>query len=143
MFDAIEEKGDLLNSDDAFELLQQLERNKTADIRRKRAHFRLGIKAGVILQSGNTSELLDFKIKGVTGDLSEGGTSCLFPIPPHVGDIYRFQFDRQSLDLPLTFARCVRCRLIRENAYEAGFSFFQKICLPDQLSVTAETSNTR
>ena len=137
MFDQTDDSAGKLSSDEAFNLLRELEGSTTEEIRRQRAHFRLAIKAGVILQSGNASELLTFKVKGVTGDVSEGGCSGLFPIPPRVGDIYRLHFDRQALDLPLTFARCVRCRLVREDAFEAGFAFFKTICLPD--NVAAQT----
>jgi len=119
-----------LDKDQAFDLLQELGRNTSAEIQRQRAHFRRVIKAGVVLQSGNASDLLKFKLKGVSGDISEGGCSVLFPLPPRVGDIYRLEFDRQAIDLPLTFARCVRCRLVREDAYEAGFAFFRPIVLP-------------
>ena len=94
-----------LNSDQAFDLLQELGRNTSAEIQRQRAHFRRVIKAGVVLQGGNASDLLKFKLKGVSGDISEGGCSVLFPLPPRVGDIYRLEFDRQAIDLPLTFAR--------------------------------------
>lgn len=121
-----------LTSDDAFDMLQELEQNTSEEIRRQRAYFRMAIKAGVVLQSGNASELLSFKVKGVSGDVSEGGCSVLFPIPIKVGDIYRLQFDRKALDIPLAFARCVRCRLVREDAFEAGFAFFAPICLPAQ-----------
>ncbi len=119
-----------LNSDQAFDLLQELGRNTSAEIQRQRAHFRRVIKSGVVLQGGNASDLLKFKLKGVSGDISEGGCSVLFPLPPRVGDIYRLEFDRQAIDLPLTFARCVRCRLVREDAFEAGFAFFKPIVLP-------------
>jgi hypothetical protein len=122
-----------VSSDEGFDLLQELTRNTPEEISRQRAHFRLAIKAGVTMQSGNTSDLRKFKVKGVTGDVSEGGLSALFPIPTQVGDIYRLQFDREVLELPLTFARCVRCRVIREDAYEAGFAFFTPICLPENV----------
>ena len=140
MFDDPEEAGGALNSDDAFGVLRDLERNTPDEIRRQRAHFRLAIKAGVVLQPGNASELTSFKAKGVTGDVSEGGCSALFPIPLHVGDVYRLQFDQKTLDLPLTFARCVRCRLIREDAFEAGFAFFAPICLPENVACRSESS---
>jgi hypothetical protein len=140
MFDDHSQPTDSLNSDEAFDLLQDLARNTPDEIRRQRAHFRLAIKAGIVLQSGNASELLDFKVKGVTGDISEGGLSALFPIPPRVGDIYRLQFDHSLLDLPLIFARCVRCRVIREDAYEAGFAFFTPICLPEKVKANSESS---
>ena len=132
MFDESDSDGPL-NSDQAFDLLQELGRNTTAEIQRQRAHFRRVIKTAVVLQSGNASDLLKFKLKGVTGDVSEGGCSALFPLPPRVGDIYRLEFDRQTVELPLTFARCVRCRLVREDAFEAGFAFFKPIVLPTRV----------
>jgi len=131
MFGEFDDTGGTIGSDDAFDLLQDLEKNTPEEIRHQRAHFRLAIKASVTLQAGNASELLSLKVKGVTGDISAGGTSILFPIAPRVGDIYRLAFDRDTLDLPLTFARCIRCRLVREDAFEAGFSFFSPISLPE------------
>jgi hypothetical protein len=140
MFDDSEELGPALSSDDAFSVLRDLERNTPEEIRRQRAHFRLAIKVTVVLQPGNASELMSFKVQGVTGDISEGGCSALFPIPIRVGDVYRLQFDRRMLDLPLTFSRCVRCRLIREDAFEAGFAFFAPICLPEEVASRSESS---
>jgi len=129
-----------LNKDEAFAVLEELGRNTPEEIRRHRAHFRLAIKAAVVLQPGNASELMSMKVKGVTGDVSEGGCSTLFPIPARVGDVYRLAFDRSALNLPLTFARCVRCRLVREDAFEVGFAFFTPISLPEQVSAAQETS---
>lgn len=124
--------GAAVNADEAFDLLQELERNKSDEIRRQRQHFRLMLKARVTLLPGSASELMTFRVQGVTGDLSEGGCCALFPTPARVGDVYRLEFDRSVLDLPTTFARCVRCRLLREESYEAGFMFFSPICLPEQ-----------
>ena len=140
MLDSFEDDPSPLDGGEAFGLLRDLERNTPAEIRRQRAHFRLAIKAGVILQPGNAHDLLKLKIQGVTGDVSEGGFSGLFPIPICVGNVYRLQFDRKELDLPLTFARCVRCRLVREDAFEAGFAFFSPIALPDEVIDRAESS---
>ena len=121
------------DDDNAFDLLQELERNTPDEIRRQRAHFRVAVKAHVTLQPANASQMLKFKMQGTTGDLSEGGCRILFPLPVHVGDIYRLEFDRGQLDLPLTFARCVRCHLLREDAFEAGFTFFAPIAMPANL----------
>ena len=140
MFDNPENSNEILGNDEAFDLLQDLGRNTPEEIRRQRAHFRLAVKTAVILQPGNASDQLRFKLKGTTGDISEGGTSILFPLPIQVGDIFRLQFDREQLDLPLTFARCVRCRLVREDAFEAGFCFFSPIALPNAAEKTGESS---
>lgn len=124
--------------DDAFAVLRELERNTPDEIRRQRAHFRLAIKVTVVIQPGNSSGSLSPRLKGVTGDVSEGGCSVLAPLPLGVGDIYRLTFDRPALDLPLTFARCVRCRLLREDAFEVGFAFFSPIALPESSLSSAD-----
>jgi hypothetical protein len=134
MFDESQPTTGPLDADEAFDLLQDLSANTSEKVVRQRADFRLVVKAGVILQPGNASDLLKLKLKGVTGDISAGGCNAVFPLPTHVGDIYRLQFDREALDLPLVFARCVRCRLVREDAYEVGFSFFTKISLPTNVT---------
>lgn len=140
MFDELEQGNASIGADEAYSLLQELGRNTSDEIRRQRAHFRISIKAGVTLQPGNASEVLKFKLKGVTGDISEGGCSVLFPLPIQVGDIFRLAFDREKLNLPLTFARCVRCRLVREDAFEVGFAFFKSICLPEKLAERQSSS---
>ena len=118
------------NDDHAFDLLRELERNTPEEIRKQRSTFRITIKSKVVLQPGNASEILKFKVQGVTGDLSEGGCKALFPTPVRVGDVYRLRFDRHTLDLPLTFARFVRCFLVKDFSYEAGFRFFTPVTLP-------------
>lgn len=123
----------------AHALLQELEQNTPAQIRRQRAHFRLAVKAAVVLYPGSASDVTGVKVRGATGDISAGGCSVLFPVPVRVGDVYRLEFDRTAIDLPLTFARCVRCRLVREDAYEAGLSFFSPVTLPE--SAKAEASD--
>ncbi|MFQ5461210.1 MAG: PilZ domain-containing protein [Phycisphaerae bacterium] len=130
-----------IDGDEAFDLLQDLGRNTPDEIRKQRTHFRMAVKAGVTLQPGNASELLRFRVQGTTGDISEGGLSGLFPIPVGVGDVYRLSFDRKVLDLPMTFARCVRCRVVREDAYEAGFSFFTPISMPESAQSASESSS--
>lgn len=143
MLDDLMDSKSPLGREEAFGLLRDLERNTPDEIRRQRAYFRLSIKAGVIVQPGNASQVNTLKLKGVTGDVSEGGCSALFPLPLLVGDVYRLLFERNTLDLPLTFARCVRCRLVREDAFEVGFAFFSPICLPEEaMSAGASTQLT-
>ncbi len=143
MFDGPAEQGGVLDEADAFNLLAELEQNRSEEIRRQRQHFRITIKAEVLLQPGNASEILEFKVKGVSGDISEGGCSILFPIPANVGDIYRLQFNRRVVDLPLQFAQCVRCRLVRDDAYECGFRFFSPIALPENLNEAVESDGSQ
>jgi hypothetical protein len=132
---------DLLSAGDGYDLLRELERNKPDDIRRARQHFRVAVKARVVLLPGNLSEALKFRLQGVTGDLSEGGCQALFPLPINVGDVYRLQFDRGQLELPVTFARCTRCRMLRDDAFETGFKFFNSIALPESLHAAFESES--
>lgn len=134
MFGDLGGESDQLSNEQAFDIMKELEQNTPDELRRKRTSFRIAIKAGVTLQPGNASGIMKLKVKGVTGDISEGGLGALFPLPPRVGDIYRLEFDQSKLPLPLTFARCVRCILIREGAYEGGFRFFAPILLPEKLA---------
>lgn len=130
LLDDLFQNGAANSSQEAVALLEELERNTPDQVRQQRVHFRLEVRAQVILQPGNASDLLKLKLQGTTGDISEGGCRVLFPLPVAVGDIYRLQFERKQLNLPLTFARCVRCLLLREDAYEAGFMFFAPLALP-------------
>ncbi len=120
---------DTLPEDDVLESLADFERNTADSVKRARSSTRLRVKSKVIAQSGNSGDRLKFKIQGVTGDVSAGGCQILFPIPLRVGDIYWLTFDKTELQIDSVFARCLRCRLIREDAYEAGFKFFESIDL--------------
>ncbi len=124
-----DQHADAFDQNSAFDLLSELERNTPDEIRRQRAHTRLALKAQVIIRPGNASDLLKLKVRGVTGDVSEGGCRILSPVPLRVGDIYRLDFDRRMLDVPLAFARCLRCQLVREDAFEVGFAFFRPLPL--------------
>ena len=136
----MDSKADFDHLDDeasAFDLLRDLERQTPEEIRRKRSSDRIEVKAEVVIQSGDSSRMCKGAVQAVTGDLSEGGCRIMSPVPLGVGDVYRLMFDREALDLSLTFARCVRCRLVREDAFEVGFLFFNPIHLSDVLKVEA------
>ena len=123
----------LIDEDASFDTLQDIERHTSDEARQQRKHKRFQVKTKVILQPGNSSEFLSFKVQGIIGNISEGGCQAMFPVPIQVGDIYRMHFDKKDLDLPLTFVRCQRCRLISDDAFEAGFVFFSPITLPANL----------
>ncbi len=123
---------------EAMDLLHDLEHNVPDAIKRARSSTRVRIKSKVIAQPGNSGDRLRFKVQGVTGDLSAGGCQILFPIPMNVGDIYWLTFDKADHNIGAVFARCLRCRLIREDAYEAGFKFFEAI----ELSNIVRDNNT-
>lgn len=140
MFESNEGAEQAMNAEEAFSLLQELTANTPEEMRRQRTHFRVSIKAGVVIRPASLREFMFAKLRGVTGDISEGGCSGMFSVPPQVGDVYRMEFDRAICNLPMLFARCVRCRLIREDAFEAGYSFFAPILLPDNLLAGQEST---
>ncbi len=120
---------DIRDMEGDSEILHDLERQADDALRAKRNHGRIMVAVKVILRPGNSSELTNIKWQGITGDISEGGCRSMFPLPPQVGDIYRLEFEHKNVTLPMVFARCMRCQLIREDGYEAGFKFFNSIDL--------------
>jgi len=115
----------------AFDLMRDIERQTPEEIRRKRLSHRISVKARVLLQPGNSSELGSFKLEGMLGDISSNGCRIMTALPMRVGDIYRVSFRDALAELPLTFLRCIRCHLVREGAYESGFQSFHPMTLPD------------
>ncbi|MGP1273040.1 MAG: PilZ domain-containing protein [Phycisphaerales bacterium] len=111
----------------AHSLLRELESQTPEAIRRQRSSERASAKIGVRIAPGNASDADRPALEGVTGDISTGGCRLMSARPLLVGDIYRLTFDRGEFDLPTVFARCVRCRLVREDAFESGFAFFTKV----------------
>ena len=138
MLDQKNSKSDVASIEEDYDLVCELERNIPEEIRKRRLHFRHTIKAQVTLLPANASELLNAGVEGVTRDISSGGLGAIFPIPTNVGDFYRLDFDRSEIDLPLTFARCVSCALVREGVYSSGFKFLQNITLPGNLEKKTE-----
>ena len=134
MFDDLDNNSGPLNQAQACELFQELEKNTPEEILRQRGHFRVNVKAGVTLYSATTTELLVFEVKGVTGDVSESGCGLIFPVTIRAGDVYRLEFERAKLNLPVTFARCIRCHFVREGVFEAGFRFFTPVPSPGNLT---------
>lgn len=116
---------------DAVEILSEIERSTPAEVLRQRAHDRLQIRAKIIVQPGNASQRTELKLQGVTSDISRGGCQALFPLPLRVGDIYRLTFDQSLIAIGPVLARCMRCRFVRDDAFEVGVAFLQNIELPE------------
>jgi hypothetical protein len=113
----------------AHGLLRELEQQTPEAIRRQRSSERASIKIGVSIAPANASQAGEGAMDGVTGDISTGGCGLMTSRPLRVGDVYRLTFEKGEVDLPTVFARCLRCRLIREDAFESGFAFFTKVDL--------------
>jgi c-di-GMP-binding flagellar brake protein YcgR len=114
-----------------IDLLKDLERQSINEIRKLRAHERIDTHVEVAVRPGNASEYATETIAATTNDISAGGCAMVSPVPLRAGDIYRLEFDQKKVDVPMVYARCVRVRLLRETAYEAGMAFFTPISLSD------------
>jgi hypothetical protein len=123
---------------DAFELMRDIERQTPDEIRRRRLTHRIALKVRVFVQPGNASDLQTLKLEGVLGDISTHGCRIMTGLPLRVGDIYRLRFDGQLSELPVTFMRCLRCHLVREDAFESGFKSFHPLALPETGGLRAE-----
>lgn len=112
---------------DVLETISEIQRNTSDDVKKLRTHARISAKSTVYAQHGNSSERLTVKLQGVSGDISSGGCMVLFPVPLLVGDVYWLSFDQDVVPIDCLMARCLRCRMIREDAFEAGFRFFESV----------------
>lgn len=118
----------------SHDLLRELEQQTSEAIRKQRSAERQEVQCSVRVRSGNASQASEPAFEGVTGDVSPGGCRIMTQVPVRVGDIYKLEFAKGELDLPIVFARCLRCRLVREDAFESGYSFFTPIKLDDARS---------
>ena len=126
MFD-LDIGGETIEAADSIAALAQLEQNKESSESFRRTHERVTTRVNLSIQPANSSERQRLRINGVTADLSRGGCRALFSAPVAVGDVYWVVFDTEAINIDPVFARCVRCRLVREDTFDAGFSFFSEV----------------
>ena len=131
---------ELFGMSGALEALGELERNTDEAIIAQRSSERLEIKSRVWVRPGNVSERHRFTVEGMTGDISNGGCQVLLPRPIYPGDIFWLEFDASDVHIGPLLARCLRCRLIREDALEVGFRFFQDVDLRNAI-VTSQAAS--
>ena len=127
----MKDSADILPDGLDLEMLSDLQRQSREQITKLRKHARWEIEVPIRIKPGNASASATCHIEGTSVDFSSGGCMGHFPVPVPVGDVFSMQVDSPELDLPTIFIRCLRCRLVRENVFEAGFSFFNPIMLPD------------
>lgn len=136
MFENLNAAGDegsgVPTCDDEF--LRELERNTTQNICTQRMHERVQLRCGVSASNANSIDRQGAPWVGSTLDISAGGFLAVYSVPLALGSVYLLRFDRARIDLPPTFARCIRGRMISEDAFEFGFSFFAKIDLAEALA---------
>lgn len=132
MFDALD-RDNVCYVTDALEALGQLEQNTSEELIRQRASERLQIRTKVWISPGNPSERDRFRIEGLTGDISSGGSLILAARPALAGDIYWLTFSDEHVSIGSLLARCMRCRMVREDTFEFGFRFFENLDLAGTL----------
>lgn len=121
----------MFESSDAIEALKQLEVSSRSAVLQKRSQTRLSIEIGVTIQRGDSSRRGEMTISASSSDISNTGCKLLAPFPVLPGDVYWLSFDANSAGIGSVMARCVRCHMIREDAFEIGLSFFDEIDLAD------------
>ena len=114
-----------------LDLLAELEQQSLKEIRKVRRHERVEVKLEVTLGPANSSEQHRPVIQGYTQDLSAGGCRVIVSAPPGVGDVYRVQVHDPEGTYPVVFGRCLRCALVRENAFDCAFMFFTPLEVPE------------
>ena len=67
--------------------------------------------------------------QGRLRDAARGGVGLLTELPPAVGDVYVLTFEVSPFESSQVVARCMHCKLIREDAFESGFAFFAPVPL--------------
>lgn len=116
--------------DDAtLEMVRELEQSTPEAVKRQRSNVRVPMRAKVIVEAASLSERTGTRQQGVTGDMSSGGAMILTPRPLRIGDVYLLSFDRAQVDLPPAYMLCVRARMVREDAFEAGVKFLSPVDL--------------
>jgi c-di-GMP-binding flagellar brake protein YcgR len=112
------------------ELLRTLAQQKGVEVGQSRKHTRIEVELKVVVRPANASEHARFRLQGISADLSRGGCRLILPLPVGVGDVFRLEFASAAQPIAPVFARCLRCRLVREQVFEAGFQFLTAIELP-------------
>jgi len=117
--------------ENAFELLHALESQTPEPLRKLRESERVTIQAFTRLEGSDPTNPMVHEHAAV-GDVSRMGCRILLPEPLQVGAVYKLTMDIETieadtLDATTIFARCVRCRLINEDAYEMGMRFFTPV----------------
>ena len=120
-----------LNSNQDEALVNELAKQSLNEIQKLRAHERRAKNVRVDLWAGNSSDTSDLHLVGRTNDISEGGCAAIFPSAVLPGDVFRLGLDQTAVDIPLIFARALRCRMLSEGSFEVGFRFFNPVRLID------------
>lgn len=128
MFEELTEDG-VIHMSEALDALSELEKNTSKAITAMRSSQRIDIRTKVWVQPGNSSARSGFVMEALTADISKGGCMILTPRPLMVGDIFWLRFSDEDIHINPLLVRCLRCRLVREDAFEVGIRFLNDIDL--------------
>lgn len=115
---------------DIWDSLIALKANTPSSVLKMRTSGRIELRCKVLLRSGNASQRDAPPLEGTTADVSKGGCQLVVNRPLWVGDYFLLEFDREHLDVPATMSRCLRCRMINEEAFEIGMKFNEPMTIP-------------
>ncbi len=117
-----------------LEAVKSLQSASDESVAAQRRHRRFEIRTKVIVHPSDTIDRGDRQWLGECHDISNGGCCLLTQSPLQLGSVYWIQFQPTDVKLDPVFARCVRGRLMRENAFEFGMCFLTPIELPQPQS---------
>jgi hypothetical protein len=127
VFNELEEE--LFKLSDSLEAFNDLERCTDRSIMAQRSSERIEIRVKAIIRPANLSSRHQFSVESVTADISSGGCMVLASRAVLPGDIYHMTFHEDLRNVNPLLARCMRCRMIQDDAFEVGFRFLQNIPL--------------
>lgn len=85
------------------------------------------LNAPARLVPGNVSGRDGRTFDGSCRDISPRGCRLILTQPLIVGDIYLLSVENEQMGLDPSFGRCVRCHMIREDAFEIGMNFLSTV----------------
>ena len=132
MFNELEE--DHFKLSDSLEAFNELEKCTDRAILSQRANERIEVRAKVLIRPANPSQQHQNCIESVTADISSSGCMLLAPRAILPGDLFHLTFFDSLRRINPQFARCLRCRMIQEDAYEIGIRFLQNVPLRESLT---------
>lgn len=98
------------------------------------------VNVQLLIRPSNSSQRRETPLRAYCKNLSQSGCGVVTDCAPKVGDMYRFEMPSDTTH-PIhgAHARCVRCHLLDEEAFEVGFSFLS----PVDLNVTETQSDSQ
>ena len=120
---------------DVASALEALQSNNKQNIQASRRHAsRVDVNRPISLLPGNASDRDGTSYSGTCRDLSNQGCRLIMDRPLTVGDIYLVRLDDEQIQLDPSFARCIRCHMLREETFECGLSFLSPVTMGGDLN---------